>query len=80
MSIDSGSGWYVEPGGDIVTDEDEATYDESVGPADPHIEPGRLVEDDEGVRPDEQEDAVARDSGDRSDLSAEEAAIHVIDE
>jgi Family of unknown function (DUF5709) len=80
MTIDSTSGWYVEPGGDIVTDEDEANYDESVGPPDPHLEPGRLVEDDEGVRTDVEADLVAYDSGDRSDLSAEEAAIHVIEE
>jgi hypothetical protein len=79
MSIDATDGWFVE-GGDIVADEDAANYDESVGPADPHEEPGRLVEEDEGVREDDESDAVAYDSGDRSDLSAEEAAIHVIDE
>jgi hypothetical protein len=79
MSIDATDGWFVE-GGDIVAEEDEPNYDESVGPADPHEEPGRLVQDDEGVRSDDESDAVAYDSGDRGDLSAEEAAIHVIEE
>jgi Family of unknown function (DUF5709) len=79
MSIDATDGWFVE-GGDIVASEDEANYDEAVGPADPHEEPGRLVQEDEGVRADEEKDAVAYDSEDRTDLSAEEAAIHVIEE
>jgi hypothetical protein len=79
MSIDATDGWFVE-GGDIVAEEDAANYDESVGPADPNAEPGRLVEEDEGAHEDDEEDAVAYDSGDRGDLSAEEAAIHVIEE
>jgi hypothetical protein len=42
---------------------------------------GRLVEDDEGAGPDEQKDAVARSVGnDGGGLTAEEAAMHVIDE
>jgi hypothetical protein len=80
MSIDSGSGWYVDPEGQPVSAEDDDTYDEAVGPAGPHEDAGRLVEDDEGVREDEEADAVARDSGDAEDLSAEEAAVHLIDE
>ena len=42
---------------------------------------GRIVADDEGARPDVQKDAVANDVGaDDGDYSAEEAAIHLIDE
>lgn len=42
---------------------------------------GRIVEEDEGAHPDLERDAVARDVGrDGGDYSAEEAAIHVIDE
>ena len=80
MSIDSGSGWYVDSEGHPVAEEDDENYDEAIGPAGPHDEPGRIVEDDEGVRADAEEFSVARDSGDHSDLSAEEAAIHLIDE
>jgi hypothetical protein len=80
MSIDSGSGWYVDSEGDPVAEEDDENYDESVGPAGPHDQPGRIVEDDEGVREDTEPEVVGSDSGDRTDLSAEEAAIHVIDE
>lgn len=42
---------------------------------------GRLVADDEGVRQDEQADAVAWDVGiDGGGASAEEAAIHLVDD
>jgi Family of unknown function (DUF5709) len=78
VTIDSTHGWYVEDDGAVVADEDEANYDEAVGPTGPHDEPGRLVEEDEGVRSDTEPDAVAYQSGDHSDLTAEEAAIHVI--
>jgi hypothetical protein len=80
MSIDSGSGWYVDSEGQPVAEDDDENYDEASGPAGPHEQPGRIVEDDEGVRADEEKDSVAHDSGDHSDLSAEEAAIHVIEE
>ena len=80
MSIDSSSGWYVDSEGDPVAEEDDENYDESVGPAGPHDEPGRIVEDDEGVREDTEAEVVATDSRDSGDLSAEEAAIHLVDE
>jgi len=42
---------------------------------------GRIVEPDEGAHPDMEKDAIARDVGrDGGDYSAEEAALHVIDE
>jgi hypothetical protein len=80
MSIDSGSGWYVDAEGQPVAEDDDENYDEATGPDGPHDQPGRIVEDDEGVRVDEEASAVAYDSGDHSDLSAEEAAIHVIED
>jgi hypothetical protein len=41
---------------------------------------GRLVEPDEGAHPDTEKDAVATAAGDEGDLSAEEAALHVVDQ
>ena len=42
---------------------------------------GRLVAEDEGAHPDDEEDLVARDVGiDGGAASAEEAAIHVVDD
>jgi hypothetical protein len=42
---------------------------------------GRLVDEDEGLGPDEEQDLVADDVGiDGAGASAEEAAVHVIDE
>jgi hypothetical protein len=66
-------------------DEDDDAGDEDVdglllddGP-DPRA--GRLVAEDEGAHPDEEEDLVARDVGiDGGAASAEEAAVHVVEE
>jgi hypothetical protein len=80
MSIDSGSGWYVDSEGQPVAEDDDENYDEASGPTDPYEQPGRIVEDDEGVRTDDEEFSVAYDSGDHADLSAEEAAIHLVEE
>ena len=67
----------TDPYADAVDDEDELTrrgYEE-----DPRA--GRLVADDEGFGEDEEADAVARDAGiDAGAASAEEAAIHVVDD
>ena len=42
---------------------------------------GRLVAEDEGAHPDEEADLVARDAGiDGGGATAEEAAIHVVDD
>jgi hypothetical protein len=42
---------------------------------------GRLVDEDEGLRPDEEKDLVGEDVGiDGAGASAEEAAVHVIDD
>jgi hypothetical protein len=54
-------------------------------PADEFAEPdpraGRLVEEDEGAHPDDESDLVARDAGiSGAGASAEEAAVHVVDE
>ena len=66
-------------------DEDEDEGDEDVdglllddGP-DPRA--GRLVAEDEGAHPDEEEDLVANDAGFAGGAaSAEEAAVHVVEE
>ena len=66
-------------------DEDDDAGDEDVdglllddGP-DPRA--GRLVAEDEGAHPDEEEDLVARDVGiDGGAATAEEAAMHVVEE
>jgi Family of unknown function (DUF5709) len=68
-----------------LQDDDEDAGDEDVdglllddGP-DPRA--GRLVAEDEGAHPDEEEDLVARDAGlDGGGASAEEAAVHVVEE
>lgn len=67
----------TNPYADAVDDEDELTrrgYEE-----DPRA--GRLVADDEGLGEDEEADLVARDAGiDAGAASAEEAAVHVVDD
>ena len=68
-----------------LEDSDEIEQDEDVdglllddGP-DPRA--GRLVAEDEGAHPDEEEDLVARDVGiDGGAATAEEAAMHVVEE
>jgi Family of unknown function (DUF5709) len=74
-----------EPEDDEDFDEDFDAGDEDVdglllddGP-DPRA--GRLVAEDEGAHPDEEEDLVARDVGiDGGAATAEEAAMHVVEE
>jgi hypothetical protein len=67
----------IDPYADGPDDEDELVrrgYEREV-------RAGRLVADDEGVRQDEQAEAVARDVGvDGGGASAEEAAIHLVDD
>lgn len=41
---------------------------------------GRLVEDDQGTGPDVTSEAIAHDTHDAEELSAEESAIHFVDE
>ena len=70
---------------DVDEDEDEDEGDEDVdglllddGP-DPRA--GRLVAEDEGAHPDEEKDLVANDAGFAGGAaSAEEAAVHVVEE
>ena len=56
-----------------------AEADRDPGPADPRA--GRLVAPDQGLEEDTEKDSVAQDVGvDGAGASAEEAAVHVIDE
>ena len=72
-----------EPAGDVAWDEDAGDED-VVGlllddGADARA--GRLVAEDEGAHPDEEADLVARDTGiDGGGATAEEAAMHVVDD
>lgn len=73
--------WFIDPEAGAVSAEDDDTYDEAFGPGDPHPQDGRLVEDDEGVRGDTTSEAVAHVAvGDTAWKSAEESAVHVVDE
>ena len=73
--------WFIDPEAGAVSAEDDDNYDEAYGPGDPHPPAGRLVEDDEGVRSDTTKEAVAHVAeGDTAWKSAEESAVHVIDE
>jgi hypothetical protein len=80
---DEAGGEDEEPAGHLSGDEDIG--DEDVdglllgdGP-DPRA--GRLVAEDEGAHPDEEADLVARDTGiDGGGATAEEAAMHVVDD
>lgn len=73
--------WYVDPEAGYVEAEDDETYDEQFGPRDPSAQEGRLVEDDEGAHEDTTPESVAHLAhGDTRWMSAEESAVHVIDE
>jgi hypothetical protein len=71
-------------------DEEEEEEDDDAGDEDvdglllddgPDPRAGRLVAEDEGAHPDEEEDLVARDVGiDAGGATAEEAAMHVVEE
>jgi hypothetical protein len=41
---------------------------------------GRIVEPDEGAHEDDEREAVADETGDAQNLTAEEAAMHLVDE
>ena len=86
-----------DEGADLVEDEpedleDQAEIEQDEDAADedldglllddgPDPRAGRLVAEDEGAHPDEEEDLVARDTGFAGGAaSAEEAAMHVVDE
>ena len=66
---------YNEISADLGTDGPAETFGH---PAENVV--GRLVEKDEGAHPDVTAEALATDSHDISDLSAEEAAIHLVRE
>ncbi len=80
-SVMSENSWFIDPEAGAVSAEDDDNYDEAYGPGDPHVHEGRLVEDDEGVRSDTTKEAVAHVAeGDTAWKSAEESAVHLIDE
>jgi hypothetical protein len=69
----------VDPDADPAPDSDEDELTRRGYDVDPRA--GRLVEDDEGFGEDTEADSVAWDAGvDGAGASAEEAAIHVIDD
>jgi hypothetical protein len=80
----------VEDEPEDLEDQEEIEQDEDAGDEDldglllddgPDPRAGRLVAEDEGAHPDEEEDLVARDAGFAGGAaSAEEAAMHVVDE
>ena len=72
-----------EPIGDLAGDEDAGDEDVDGLLLDDGPDPraGRLVAEDEGAHPDEEADLVARDTGiDGGGATAEEAAMHVVDD
>jgi hypothetical protein len=72
-----------EPVGDLAGDEDIGDEDVDGLLLDDGPDPraGRLVAEDEGAHPDEEADLVARDTGvDGGGATAEEAAMHVVDD
>ena len=72
----------MSPAGDITGDEDAGDEDVDGLLLDDGPDPGaRLVAEDEGAHPDEEADLVARDAGiDGGAATAEEAAMHVVDD
>ena len=80
----------VEDEPEDLRDQEEIEQDEDAGDEDldglllddgPDPRAGRLVAEDEGAHPDQEEDLVARDAGFAGGAaSAEEAAVHVVEE
>ena len=72
-----------DPAADLAGDEDAGDEDVDGLLLDdgPDARAGRLVAEDEGAHPDEEADLVARDIGvDGGGATAEEAAMHVVDD
>jgi hypothetical protein len=72
-----------ERAGDLAGDEDAGDQEvDGMLPGDGQdFRAGRLVAGDEGAHPDEEADLVARDTGiDGGGATAEEAAVHVVDD
>lgn len=81
------NGRFEDPAQDVVEELYHEISEElgTDGPAETFGHPdedvvGRLVEEDEGAHPDVTAEALAFDSHDIEDLSAEEAAVHLIPE
>lgn len=78
---------FDDPAQDVVDELYHAVSEElgTDGPAETFGHPdenvvGRLVEEDEGVRADHTSEVLALDTHDIEDLSAEEAAMHLVSE
>lgn len=78
---------FDDPAQDVVEELFHAVSEElgTDGPAETFGHPaetvvGRLVEEDEGVRPDVTSEVLALDTHDLEDLTAEEAAMHMVTE
>ena len=83
----TGQKWVDDPANAVIDRIQEEFSDElgTDGPEETFGHPdesvvGRLVEDDAGTGPDLTREAVAHDSHDATDLSAEESAIHMVEE
>ena len=82
-----GQRWKDDPAGDLIDAYHHNVSEElgTDGPQETFGHPdearvGHLVEDDEGVRPDETPESIAHDSHDLEDLAVEEMAMHYVDE
>ncbi len=66
-----------EPDPYLAAEMDQEDEEREVG----NLRAGRLVEDDDGMGPDQHNDLLSRDVGiDGAGASAEEAAVHIIDD
>jgi hypothetical protein len=70
-----------DEGADLDDDEADEDLDGLLLDDGPDPRAGRLVAEDEGAHPDEEEDLVARDAGfSGGAATAEEAAVHIVEE
>jgi hypothetical protein len=72
--------WYIDPDAGPVAADDDETYDEAYGPGDPDEADGRLVDEDDAKGTSQSEVYGAVAAGDTAWKSAEESAVHVVDE
>ena len=73
--------WYIDPDAGPVDASDDGTYDEAYGPTNPLTGDGRLVDDEAGPgKSPESEVYGSVATGDTAWKSAEESAVHVVDE
>jgi hypothetical protein len=72
--------WYIDPDAGPVDASDDGTYDEAYGPTTPANGDGRLVDDEAGPGKPPQSEVYGVVSDDTTWKSAEESAMHVMDE